>query len=192
VTDTVAFHFGFACSDVEAGSEQYTRLGVRQWVRSQWRTTAYFDAATNGIIEPRSRVAYGRLTDDIAVELLETDPSGPVPLVWQLDGVGVGRAHFGHWVEDTAPVARRLLREGGRIVMARANWPGVEAFTVERSTDPDALPDDLDTCYVLTAGGQLIELVPARIWSGRLVDLFGPDTASVIPEPPAWMVPAAR
>jgi catechol 2,3-dioxygenase-like lactoylglutathione lyase family enzyme len=188
MTDTVAFHFGFACSDADRGAERYTELGVRRWVRSQWRTTPYFDAGVDGIVEPRSRVVYGRLTDDIAVELLEVDPSVAAPMVWLLDDAGVGRVHFGHWVRDTAPVARRLLRAGGRIVMARANSPAAAALTVATAGDPEAVPDELDSCYVLTGEGQLVELVPARIWSGRLVDTFGPDTHSVIPAPPAEML----
>jgi hypothetical protein len=37
---------------------------------------------------------------------------------------------------------------------------------------------------VLTAAGRLVELVPAAIWSGRLVTTVGPDTQQVIPRPP--------
>ena len=72
--------------------------------------------------------------------------------------------------------------------MARANSPGVRALTVEAAADPDGVPDELDSCYVLTAAGQLVELVPAAIWSGRLVDTFGPDTPDVIPRPPGELL----
>lgn len=186
--DAVPFHFGFAVADVDAATELHGRLGVSRWVRSQWRTTTYFDAGSGGLVEPRSRVAYGRLTDRVALEFLEVDRRGPVPLAWRLTADGVGAGHLGHWVADTAPVARRLLRDGGRIVMARADSPGLQELTTESAGDPDAVPDELDACYVLTAAGQLVELVPARIWSGRLVDTFGPDVPEVIPQPPSRLV----
>ena len=188
--DAVPFHFGYAAVDVDRATAAHSALGVRRWVRSEWRTTVYFDAGTGGLVEPRTRVAYGRLTDDIALEFIEVDPSGPVPLVWRLSGDGVGPGHLGHWVRDTRPVAQRLLRAGGRIVMARANSDGVRALTVEAAADPDGVPEGLDTCYVLTATGQLVELVPAAIWSGRLVTTFGPDTPEVIPRPPSELTSA--
>jgi len=191
VTDAVPFHFGYAAADLDRATGLHSGLGVRRWVRSEWRTTVYFDAGAGGLIEPRSRVAYGRLTDDIALEFLEVDPAGPAPLVWQLSAAGVGPGHLGHWVRDSAPVARRLLRAGGRIVMARADSDATRALTVEAAADPDGVPDELDTCYVLTAAGQLVELVPAAIWSGRLVTTFGPDTPEVIPRPPDALRPAA-
>jgi hypothetical protein len=191
VTDAVPFHFGFAVADRDEATAIHGRIGVREWVLSEWRTTRYFDAGCGGIVEPRTRVAYGRLTDEIALEFLEVDRSGAVPLVWRLAEGGVGLGHLGHWVEETRPVAQRMLREGGRIVMARANSPAVEALTVADAGNPDAVPEALDTCYVLTAAGQLIELVPARIWSGRLVDTFSPRTQSVIPKPPSHLfIPA--
>jgi hypothetical protein len=185
MTDAVPFHFGFAVADLDRATVAHSALGVRRWVRSEWRTTVYFDAGTGGLVEPRSRVAYGRLTAEIALEFLEVDRSGPVPMVWQLAGIGTG--HLGHWVRDTRPVAQRLLRAGGRIVMARASSPGVRALTADAAADPDGVPEGLDTCYVLTASGQLVELVPAGIWSGRLVTTFGPDTAEVIPRPPSGL-----
>jgi len=149
--------------------------------------TRYYDAGTGGVIEPRSRVAYGRLTDDIAVEFLEVDRAGPVPLVWQLAEGGVETAHIGHWVTETAPVARRLLADGGRIVMARATPSGVGALTPVTDCELDAVPDSLDACYILTRARQIVELVPGRIWSGRLVDTFGPQSTAVIPRPPAGL-----
>jgi hypothetical protein len=188
VTDAVPFHVGFAAADLDGGMSLHSGLGVQRWVVTDWHTTAYFDAAAGGLVEPHYRAAYGRLTDRFAVELLTVDPSGPVPLPWQASGTGVGAGHLGHWVRDTRPVAQRLLKAGGRIVMARASSPGVEALTPEAAADPDGVPEGLDACYVLTAAGQLVELVPAAIWSGRLVDTFGPDTPDVIPRPPDELV----
>jgi catechol 2,3-dioxygenase-like lactoylglutathione lyase family enzyme len=179
VTDAVPFHTGFAVADLTAATALHSGLGVERWVFSGWRTGAYFDAAAGGVVEPRSRVAYGRVGGESAVELIEVDPAGPVPVAWRL-----GSGHLGHWVRDTGPVARRLLRAGGRIVLARAASAGVRALTAESAADPEQVPDGLDACYVLTGTGQLIELVPAAIWSGRLVTGFGPDTLEVIPRPP--------
>jgi hypothetical protein len=189
MNDAVPFHFGFVVADLDRATAAHSGLGVRSWVFSRWRTTVYFDAGTGGLVEPRSRVAYGRLTDDIALEFIMVDRSGPVPLAWQLSGAGIGTGHLGHWVRDTKPVAQRLVRAGGRIVMARANSAGVQALTTDGAADADRVPDGLDACYVLTAAGQLVELVPAAIWSGRLVSTFGPDTADVIPRPPSGLLP---
>jgi hypothetical protein len=190
MTDLVPFHYGFSVSDVDEATRAHSLAGVQRWVYSEWRTTTYFDAGTGGLVEPRTRVAYGRLTDDIALEFIEVDRSGPVPMVWEISAAGVGTGHLGHWVGDSRPVAQRLLRAGGRIVMARASSPGVEAFTNELAGDPDSVPDGLDTCYVLTSSGQLVELVPAVIWAGRLVSTFGAGTADVIPEPPGHLLAA--
>jgi len=183
VTDAVPFHVGFAVTDLDAATALHSGLGVRRWVLSGWRTGAYFDAGAGGLVEPRSRVAYGRVSDELAVELIEVDLSGPVPASWQL-----GAGHLGHWVRDTGPVAQRLLRAGGRIVMARASSAGVRALTAEAAADPDRVPDGLDACYVLAGTGQLVELVPTAIWSGRLVTTFGPDTPDVIPRPPGRLM----
>jgi hypothetical protein len=188
MTDAVPFHVGFAAADLDRAMTLHSGLGVHRWVSTDWHTTEYFDAAADGLVQPRYRAVYGRLTDEFAVEFLAVDPSGPVPVPWQTSATGVGAAHVGHWVRDTRPVAQRLLRAGGRIVMARASSPGVQALTTEAAADPDAVPDGLDSCYVLTAPGQLVELVPAAIWSGRLVDTFGPDTPAVIPRPPDELV----
>ena len=188
MTDAVPFHFGYAAADLDRATAAHSALGVRSWVFSEWRTTVYFDAGTGGLVEPRSRVAYGRLTDDIALEFIEVDGSGPVPMVWRLSAAGIGTGHLGHWVRDTGPVAQRLVRAGGRIVMARASSAGVRALTTGSAADPDGVPEGLDTCYVLTATGQLVELVPASIWSGRLVATFGPGTPDVIPRPPSGLL----
>ena len=186
--DAVPFHFGFAVRDLDRATRQHSALGVSRWVFTDWHRTRYFDARAGGLIEPRYRVAYGRLTDDLALEFLITDPDSAVPMPWEVSGAGLGTGHIGHWTRDTGPVARRLLREGGRIVFARAASPAVEALTPEAAADPDGVPEGLDACYVLTAGGQLVELLPARVWAGRLVDTFGPDTPRVIPRPPAHLV----
>lgn len=188
MTDAVPFHVGFAAADLDEAMTLHSGHGVRRWVTTDWHTTVYFDAAAGGLVEPRYRVAYGRLTDEFAVEFLTVDPAGPVPLPWQASATGVGAAHLGHWVRDTRPVTQRLLKAGGRIVMARASSPGVRALTPETAADPDGVPEGLDSCYVLTAAGQLVELVPAAIWSGRLVDTFGPDTPEVIPRPPSELL----
>jgi catechol 2,3-dioxygenase-like lactoylglutathione lyase family enzyme len=179
VTGAVPFHVGYAVADLDAATALHSGLGVRRWVFSGWRTGVYFDARAGGVAEPRSRVAYGRAAEGFAIELIEADPAGPVPAPWR-----TGTAHLGHWVRDTAPVARELLRAGGRIVQARAATAAVRALTAAASADPGQVPDDLDACYVLTSTGQLVELVPAAIWSGRLVTTFGPDTPQVIPRPP--------
>lgn len=188
MTDAVPFHVGFAAADLDEAMTLHSGHSVRRWVTTDWHTTVYFDAAAGGLVEPRYRVAYGRLTDEFAVEFLTVDPAGPVPLPWQASATGVGAAHLGHWVRDTRPVTQRLLKAGGRIVMARASSPGVRALTPETAADPDGVPEGLDSCYVLTAAGQLVELVPAAIWPARLVDTFGPDTPEVIPRPPSELL----
>jgi hypothetical protein len=187
MSDVVPFHFGFIVADLDDATETHGQAGVSSWIFSGWRTSTYFDATSGGLITPRSRVAYGRLSADIALEFIEVDRDGPVPMPWQITGNGVGTGHLGHWVQDTKPVAERLLRAGGRIVMARASTPGVEALTAADAADPERVPEGLDTCYVLTSTGQLVELVPAAIWAGRLVSTFGPETAQVIPRPPAHL-----
>ena len=185
----VPFHVGFAVSDLDAAMTVQSGLGVSRWVTTGWRTGApYFDAAAGGIVEPRSRIAYGRAGEELAVELMEVDPAGAVPLPWRVSADGFSTTHLGHWVRNPAPVARDLLAAGGRIVFAKATTDGVRALTPSAAADPEAVPDDLDTCYVLTATGQLVELVPAAIWAGRLVDTFGPDTPNVIPRPPDRLV----
>jgi Glyoxalase/Bleomycin resistance protein/Dioxygenase superfamily len=185
VSDAVPFHVGFAVADLDTAMTVQSGLGVSRWVSTDWRTGApYFDAAAGGLLEPRSRVAYGRAGDGFAVELVEVDPAGPVPLPWRVSADGISTTHLGHWVREPAPVARDLLAKGGRIVFAKATTDGVRALTPEAAADPGRVPDDLDTCYVLTATGQLVELVPAAIWAGRLVATFGPDTPEVIPRPP--------
>lgn len=186
--DAVLFHFGFAVDDLDRATELHSGLGVTRWVFTDWHTTAYFDAEAGGLVEPRYRAAYGRLTDDVALEFVVADPAGPVPVPWRPSGSGIGAGHLGHWVRDPRAVAQRLVRQGGRIVMARAASAGVEALTPEAAADPDGVPEGLDACYVLTATGQLVELVPAAIWSGRLVTTFGPDTHAVIPRPPDRLV----
>lgn len=186
--DAVPFHYGFSVTDLDAATKAHSALGVSRWVFTEWSSLPYYDAGAGGLIEPRYRAAYGRLTDQIALEFVVADPASPVPVPWRLSAAGIGPGHLGHWVRDPRPVARRLLREGGRIVMARASSPGVEALTPRAAADPDAVPEGLDTCYVLTATGQLVELVPARIWAGRLVTTFGPDVPHVIPRPPAHLV----
>jgi hypothetical protein len=186
--DAVPFHFGFAVYDLDRATTLHSGLGVTRWVVTDWHTTAYFDAAAGGVVEPRYRVAYGRLTDDVALEFIVADPAGPVPGPWQRTGAGVGAGHTGHWVRDSRPVAQRLVRAGGRIAMARVSSPGVAALTPAAAADPDGVPEGLDACYVLTATGQLVELVPAAVWAGRLVDTFGPDTHAVIPRPPDRLV----
>lgn len=186
--DAVPYHYGFGVSDLDAAMAAHGALGVSRWVVTDWNSVKYFDAAAGGIVEPRYRAAYGRVSETIALEFLVADPAHDQPGTWLLTGPGIGTGHLGHWVRDVRPVAQRLLRDGGRIVLALASTPEIEALTVEAAADPDRLPDWLDTCYVLTAAGQLVELVPAAVWAGRLVDVFGPDTPNVIPRPPAHLV----
>ncbi|MCW2526172.1 MAG: Glyoxalase/Bleomycin resistance protein/Dioxygenase superfamily [Pseudonocardiales bacterium] len=190
MTDSVPFHVGYIVSDLDEAMASYTKLGVELWVTSGWRAAPYFDAGAGKVTEPMSRVAYGKLNDTMSIEFIEVDPSGPVPLVWTMATTGFGTPHVGHWVRSPKQVAQRLIREGARLVLAKVSSPEIEALTEESTADPDAMPDNLDTCYLATPAGLLIELVPTSIWNGRLISTFGDRTHEAIVAPPAEFLPA--
>lgn len=182
VLPTTPFQVGALVRNLDEAMTLHTALGVTDWVTSGWRTGEYYDRAQDAVLSPNSRVAFGRLTPDLSIELIELDPTGPRPAVWDIDADGP-TAHVGYWVEDSQPIASKLIAAGGTLMLAKATM----ASLLELDPEPrprDWVPDELDACYISMGNGLLVELVPEAIWETRLPDGFGADVAKAIPAPP--------
>jgi len=184
---TPPFQIGTLARDAQAARDRHDRgFGVRPWISSDWNSGHFWDGMANEVVEVRHRVMFGRLTGDIALEFIEVDPAGPAPRAWDLDRAEI-TAHLGYWCRDTRPVAEALLAAGGAMVMARVTGPELgDALTARAVADP--LPAGLDTCYIATAEGLLVELVPAAIWGGRLRASFGDAIDDVLAAPPSGLL----
>lgn len=176
------FHVGSVVEDLDEAIGHWGDLGVGPWVRSAWKTGRYYDGIRDRVVEARNRVAFGRLGPQMSLELIEADRAHDAPLAWGRGAGGIG--HVGFWADDPRPRALELIRQGGRLVLARA-VERLEDGARAASGDPHWLPDPLDTCYVQTMGGTVVEFVPASIWLDRLPALLGEALAEVIAAPPA-------
>lgn len=175
------FHLGAVVADLDKAMEFNSRLGITQWVTSGWKIARYYDAREDQAIDVRSRVAFGKLNAGLALEFIEVDRSGPVPLVWDIEDLGC-HPHLAYWVDDPRAVAARLIDAGSRLLMARASTTELENLKAP-VTESGHLPAALDTCYLSSPGGLFAELVPKAIWETRLPATFGPDVHNVIPAP---------
>jgi hypothetical protein len=173
------FHVGTVVDDLDEAIELHQELGTGPWVQSPWKTGTYFDARQRCLVQARSRVAFGRLSPTMAVELIEPDLTGPVPDAWRRD-TGVPTAHIGYWTTDPRAAALDVVARGGKLLLARA--VNAEEFE-DPPTDPSWLPTGLDTSYLETAAGLLLEFVPASIWESRLPGLFGDQIGEAMPGP---------
>lgn len=173
------FHVGTIVPDLDAAMEQQRELGVDEWVRSEWKTGSYYDGVQGRVVHARSRVAFGRLSADFAIEFIEPDADSDLPAAWRLDS-GRPTAHVGYWTSDPRAAAGDIVTAGGRLLLARAD--PIELYQ-ERGDGPDWLPAELDTCYLETLGGLILECVPGHVWAERLPALFGDAVTSVIPGP---------
>jgi Glyoxalase/Bleomycin resistance protein/Dioxygenase superfamily len=181
-TGTPPFQIGTLARDAQAARDRHDRcFGVRPWIGSGWGRTQFWDGVTNEIVEIRYRAMFGRLTDDLALEFIEVDPLTPAPRVWDLDQAQA-TAHLGYWCRDTRAAAEELIALGGTIVLARVSSPELGAALLARATG-EPLPAGLDMCYIATAEGLLVELVPAAIWGGRLRASFGDGIDNVLAAP---------
>lgn len=175
------FHIGSVIEDLDQAIARWGDLGVGPWVRSEWKKGLYYDGIRDRVVEARNRVAFGRLGPQMSLELIEVDPRHDVPLAWTEGAGGVG--HVGLWTDDPRPQALELVRNGGRLVLARTA-EGVANGARAASRDPHWLPDPLDTCYVQVAEGAVVEFVPASIWLERLPALLGEALGDVVAAPP--------
>lgn len=175
------FHLGAAVADLDETMEFNSRLGITRWVTSGWKIARYYDVRENQAIDVRSRVAFGQLNAGLALEFIEVDRSGPVPLVWDFQDPGC-HPHLAYWVDDPRAVAARLIDAGSRLLMARASTAELENLKAP-VTKSGQLPAALDTCYLSGPSGLLAELVPKAIWETRLPATFGPDVHHVMPAP---------
>lgn len=174
------FHVGTVVGDLDEAIALFEAFGVRSWARSAWKVGAYLDGVEGRVVEARSRVAFGRLTPDMALELIEPDPAGPMPTAWRRDGSWPS-AHVGYWADDPHGHAETVVRAGGRLLLARAD---TTSPLPEGAGDRDWLPDELDTCYLSTLTGLIVEFVPPAVWSDRLPTLLGEHVAKAVPSPP--------
>jgi hypothetical protein len=160
-----------------------SQLGVSRWVTSGWKIARYYDVRANCAIEVRSRVAFGRMKAGMALEFIQVDRNGPVPMVWDIHD-SAASPHLAYWAEDTRRAAALLMASGCQLLMARASTPEIESLRAPVS-EPKQLPAALDTCYLSSPAGFFIELVPVGIYHSRLPATFGPDVPKVIPAPDA-------
>jgi catechol 2,3-dioxygenase-like lactoylglutathione lyase family enzyme len=174
------FHFGVAVADLDVTLSYYTALGTTEWATSGWKTAVYFDALNGRVIDVRSRVAFGRLNDGVALEFIEVDRSGPVPYVWDIESPAC-LPHLAYWVDDPRAAAAELVRHGSRLLQARASSP--QLLEMSSVPDPKWLPDALDACYLSGPGGLFVELVPRSIFATRLPATFGPEIQAILPAP---------
>lgn len=181
VLAAATFHLGAVVADLDEAMEFNSRLGMARWVTSGWKIARYYDVRENQAIDVRSRVAFGKLNAGLALEFIEVDRSGPVPLVWDIQDPGC-HPHLAYWVDDPRAVAARLIDAGSRLLMARASTAELENLKAP-VTESGHLPAVLDTCYLSSPSGLFAELVPTAIWGTRLPATFGPDVHDVMPAP---------
>ncbi|HTC69657.1 MAG TPA: VOC family protein [Acidothermaceae bacterium] len=179
--DAEPSHLGSAVRDLDEAMEFHSKLGIVEWATSGWKQATYYDRDHDGLVDVRSRVAFGRLNSGLALEFIEVDPSQPVPSVWRL-GHPDCAPHVGYWVESPNTIARQLVESGCRLLLARASNDGVRSL---RKVDLDAklLPDELDACYFSSNTGVLVELVPKAIFTSRLPATFGEAITRTLPAP---------
>lgn len=180
--DLIPWQVGFAVRNIDDAVRVYSASGVGPWSTSSWRTTPYYDAMSGEVIEPVSRIALGRLSDTMAIELIQADPSaGPVPRPWQTGDVG-GPTHIAFWSADVEASALRLASLGVPLALAKVTG----AFELRRHRVGERwieLPVDLDTSYYVSEGGPMIELVPDRVYQDRLPALVGDALRDIVRRP---------
>jgi hypothetical protein len=168
VLPTAPFQVGALVPDLDEAIALHSAFGATDWVTSGWRTGEYYDRGHDAVISPSSRVAFGRLTNDLAIELIELDATGPRPVVWDMEAAPA-TAHIGYWVEDTQPIAAELIAAGGTLLLAKATVPALQSLP-EEARARDWVPEELDACYVRKT---------------RLPAGFGSRVAQAIPAPPS-------
>lgn len=181
----LAFHLGYAVSDVDRVSRRYSQLfGELHWrifesgfpaMPSNPETTA-----------ARLKVAYGRLPG-MTLELIQVLEGETIHTSF-LRKHGEGIHHLGVWTPDVQAAVRAAVEQGGRVVTAFLSG---DTATVQLSpaSSPSEIvaavhPERLAWVELDDTGGVQLEFVGPATYAGLRAS-FG-EAFAVIMEAPPW------
>lgn len=176
------FHIGTVVSDLDEAIALHETLGIRSWSKAAWASSDYFDAGHGHAITVRKRVSFGRLSDDMSLELIEVDRTSSVPEVWDVESGGPV-THIGYWSANPTRDAQKIIDAGGELLLARGFSDEIlKAAPAVRGT---WMPERLDTCYLSSGTGLHIEFLPEYAWEQRMPALLGDQRDRLITGPRA-------